>query len=255
MACPFRSPHRISCASASSQHRLHRLLSTPRNVRRCSWFAPRATPETACRTLPAASRDPLDHLRRSLQRAQNVNHVQQLVVTPLLGDVVADLAGLEIRNNHLRRIGRVDETAIEFRHRQQFLSSDGLDHVGSSDRPSRARRRLFVHRHPFGEPARDAIFRHRQHVYVAHFVPHRAGPVEVPGGGRTGCPSRPRAERHTQRAQARHAHGAHREIFMIGIDLQLHRAFSFNCTSFRKSRWRAPSQVSKYGRSRSDSFL
>ena len=31
------------------------------------------------------------------------------------------------------------------------------------------------------------------------------------------------AEGHAQRAQARHAHGADGEIFVVGIDLQLHR--------------------------------
>ena len=60
---------------------------------------------------------------------------------------------------------------------------------------------------------------------MAHLVPQRRAPVEVAGLARRGAVHRDDlAEGHAQRAQPGHAHGAHGEVFVIRIDLDLHRA-------------------------------
>ena len=60
---------------------------------------------------------------------------------------------------------------------------------------------------------------------VAHLVPQRRAPVKVAGlAGRRAVHRDHLAKRDAQRAQPRHAHGAHGKIFVIGIDLHLHRA-------------------------------
>ena len=68
------------------------------------------------------------------------------------------------------------------------------------------------------------IIGHVEHVDVAHFVPQGAGPVKAAGRPARRAVHRDHiAERHAQRAQAGHAHGAHGEVFVVGIDFHLHR--------------------------------
>ena len=85
--------------------------------------------------------------------------------------------------------------------------------------------RLFVDRETFGEPARHAMIGGGENEDVAHLVPQRAGPIEIAGlaAGRA-VHGDHFAEGDAQRAQAGHAQRAHGEVFVVGIDLHLHRA-------------------------------
>ncbi len=50
-----------------------------------------------------------------------MHHVEQLRRTPAVLDVVADLAGLKVRHEHLGRILRAHEAAIELGNRQELF--------------------------------------------------------------------------------------------------------------------------------------
>ena len=90
-------------------------------------------------------------------------------------------------------------------------------------------RGLLVNRQAFGEPAWNAAIGGLQHENVAHFVPHRAGPMEAAGGTSGGAVHRDHmSERYAESAQAGHAHCANSEIFVIGINLHLHRSIQLH---------------------------
>ncbi len=83
---------------------------------------------------------------------------------------------------------------------------------------------FLVHRQAFSEPARHAMIGGRENEDVAHLVPQRRAPVEVAGlARRRAVHGHDFAEGDAERAESRHAHGAHGEILVVGIDLDLHR--------------------------------
>ena len=115
-------------------------------------------------------------------------------------------------------------SAIDLRDRQQFLVAHRDDDVGrDAVAPVGRGRGLFVHRQAFCEPARHAMLGEGQDVNMAHSCQACSPSGTRRACDRRGCPSRPRSERHTQRAQARQAHGADGEVLVIRIDLHLHR--------------------------------
>ena len=53
--------------------------------------------------------------------AKRMDHAEQCIIAPALGDIVAHLAGLKIGNHHLRGIARANEAPFQIFHRQQLL--------------------------------------------------------------------------------------------------------------------------------------
>ena len=81
-----------------------------------------------------------------------------------------------------------------------------------------------MHRQSFGKPARHPLVCQIDHIHMAQLMPQRARPVKAPRRAARGTIHRHHTvKRHTQRAQTRHTHRAHRKIFMIRIHLNLHR--------------------------------
>ena len=161
--------------------------------------------------------------------AEIAQHGEQRRPAPLIVDVIADAAGLEVTHHHLLGAGRMHEAAVQLRDRQQLLILDGHDD-GRSEAVAPLRRDggLFVHRQALGEPARHVGIGQRQSEHVAHLVPQGGGPMEaarraagravhgderaVGGGG----------EGDAQRAQPGHAEGADGEVFVVGVNLHPH---------------------------------
>ena len=157
---------------------------------------------------------------------EGMHHVEQLVGAPAALDVVTDAARLEIGDDHLVGIIGANEATVEVGDRKQLFVSDGDEDVRrDAVAPFRIGFRLFVHREAFGEPARHAMIGGGENEDVAHLVPQRAGPVKIAGlaAGRA-VHGDHFAEGDAQRAQAGHAQRAHGKVFVVGIDLHLHRA-------------------------------
>ena len=100
----------------------------------------------------------LHHGDRVFAIAEIMEHGEQRIPAPLLVDVIADSARLEIADDHLLRRGGMYESAIQLRHRQQLLILDRQNYVRTQPvAPIRRDRRLFVDRHAFRKPARHAV--------------------------------------------------------------------------------------------------
>ena len=56
-----------------------------------------------------------NHIHRRPVLRKRVDHIQQLALTPARRNVIANLARLIVRNNHLPRIRRMHKTAVDFR--------------------------------------------------------------------------------------------------------------------------------------------
>ena len=87
-----------------------------------------------------------------------VEHGEQRVPAPLVVDVIADLAGLEVADGDLRGRRGVDEAAVELGDGQKLFLFDGGDLVGAEAvAPFGRDGGLFVDGEAFGKPAGHAV--------------------------------------------------------------------------------------------------
>src|SRR5277367_2986025 len=155
-----------------------------------------------------------------------MNDVEKFVLAPLFRNEVADLTGLIVRDDDLTGVRWMDKAAVKFGDGEQLLLFDGHDDVRCQTvTPVGRWLRFFMNSQAFGKPARHPGFGDCQDVDMAELMPHRSGPMKRAWRSSRGAVhGNDVLEGHTERAQAGHAHGSHREVLMIRIDLELNRA-------------------------------
>ena len=140
----------------------------------------------------------------------------------------------------------MDETAVDLGHGQKLLIPNRHDDVGRDPvAPVGVGGCLLVDRKPLGEPADYPVVGQRQDVHVAELMPECAGPVELSRRATRGAVHRDgvpagSVESHSKGSQAWHAHGADREILVVGVDLDLHRLRKLVLVLLLKDVHRAP---------------
>ncbi len=163
----------------------------------------------------------MDRLRGVLAVAELLEHSRKRFLAEAARDVLADEAGLHVRDDDLRLVGRPNEAAVELGDGQELVFLDRGEH-GQRNVPARERARapLLVNGDAFAEPARHEVIRRLEREHVRHLVPQRRAPVEVVVGSARRAVHRDEvAERHAEEPDAGQAGDAHGEIVVIGIQL------------------------------------